>query len=398
MSPETLFPTQEIGSLAKPIWRIKAISKTKTIDDADVDRALADGKKLGVDGLDELEELLRKPKLSSDEKDRIKRFSSVYGLRFLEGAGLDWVYDGEQLRTEMYDEAMRNIQNAEKRGWVRSFDNRYYIKQAITGAPTVDAPYHLDEFTWLQKHATKPLKVPITGAYTLLDWSYNENVAKDGEWFGAGGKRRRAEARRELGIELARDVIRPNVKALVEAGAKRIQIDEPAATTVPEEVPLFVETFNESVKGFTDECEFSIHICFSDYSLLFPHILDLKGCTEFAPEFANDDLWTRGTQDEDRPGYRTLDLFRDHDAPFRIGLGVTDIHTDRLETVGLIEDRIEHAVKTLGDPAKVAVNPDCGLRTRSWTVAGAKLNRIVEATENARKEYGEQASKVAASG
>lgn len=390
MSATPLFPTQEIGSLAKPIWRLKAISKKRTIEDADVDQAISDGEKLGVDGLDELQDLLRTPEPTVDEKERIKRFSSVYGLKFLEASGLDWVYDGEQLRTEMYDEAMRNIQNAEKRGWVRSFDNRYYIKQAITGAPGIDEPYHLDEFEWIAKHASKPLKVPITGAYTLLDWSYDETLGDEGEWFGAGGRRRRAEARRELGVKIARDVIRPNVKALIDAGAKRIQIDEPAATTVPEEVPLFVETFNESVKGLTGDCEFSIHICFSDYSLLFPHILELDGCTEFAPEFANDDLWTRGAKDEDRPGYRTLDLFRDHDAPFRIGLGVTDIHTDRLETVGLIEDRIRHAVKTLGDESKVAVNPDCGLRTRSWKVAGAKLGRIAEATQNVRAEYGEE--------
>ena len=97
------------------------------------------------------------------------------------------------------------------------------------------------------------------------------------------------------------------VTALKDAGAQRIQIDEPAATTVPSEVPLFVELFNESVRGL--DAEFSIHIGFSDYSLLFPHVLELKGCTEFAPEFANDDVWTRGTGKDERPGYRTLDFF-----------------------------------------------------------------------------------------
>jgi 5-methyltetrahydropteroyltriglutamate--homocysteine methyltransferase len=393
MSTTPILPIQEIGSLAKPLWRIKALSKDGQVTPHDIEEAVAFGNRIGVEETPRLAELLKQPAFTASEKTELKQISSLYGLRFLEHLGLDWVYDGEQLRTEMYDEAVRSISNTEKRGWVRSFDNRYYVKQAVTGAPKAESSYHLEEFKFLKKHARKPLKVPITGAYTLLDWSYNEAVARNGpeDWFGARGRSRRQEARRELGLKLARDVIRPNIKSLLEAGATRIQIDEPAATTVPEEVPLFVETFNESVKGL--DGDFSIHICFSDYKLLFPHILDLKGCTEFAPEFANDDLWTRGQSKEDRPGYRTLDLFAEHGSPFRIGLGVTDIHTDRLETVGLIRDRIEHAAKILGDVEKVAVNPDCGLRTRAWDVSEAKLANIVKATHEVRKAYGQETVK-----
>ena len=41
-------------------------------------------------------------------------------------------------------------------------------------------------------------------------------------------------------------------------------------------------------------------------------------------------------------------------------------------------DRILHAVEVFGDPARIHVCPDCGLRTRSWDVAYAKLQALVE--------------------
>jgi len=39
----------------------------------------------------------------------------------------------------------------------------------------------------------------------------------------------------------------------------------------------------------------------------------------------------------------------------------------------------------VGDPAKIWANPDCGLRTRSWDVALAKLQSVVKGAELARE-------------
>jgi 5-methyltetrahydropteroyltriglutamate--homocysteine methyltransferase len=172
----------------------------------------------------------------------------------------------------------------------------------------------------------------------------------------------------------------------VAKGAKIIQVDEPAATTKPDEVPLLVESFNDSVKGLhgPDGARFSMHICFSDYRLLFPHVLELKGCSEFAPEFANKDLWTLGTRREDRPGYEILHLWNEYGAPFDVGLGVLDVHTDQVESPELVRDRILYAASVIG-PERVRVNPDCGLRTRRWPVVEAKLQSLVAGTRLARQ-------------
>jgi 5-methyltetrahydropteroyltriglutamate--homocysteine methyltransferase len=43
-----------------------------------------------------------------------------------------------------------------------------------------------------------------------------------------------------------------------------------------------------------------------------------------------------------------------------------------------VRDRILYAVEVFGDPARIHVCPDCGLRTRSWEVAYEKLQALVE--------------------
>ncbi len=63
------------------------------------------------------------------------------------------------------------------------------------------------------------------------------------------------------------------------------------------------------------------------------------------------------------------------------------MHIDFIEPVKLIEDRIKYAIKSIGDPEKIRVNPDCGLRTRSREVGYTKLANMTEAVRNIRKDY-----------
>jgi 5-methyltetrahydropteroyltriglutamate--homocysteine methyltransferase len=92
------FETREIGSLAKPPWRVKAFSG-RAIEEADVAEAERWAQKLDLEGTDELVEVLRHGEVGKDELRLIDDWSSRYGLALLERAGLDVVYDGEQRRT-----------------------------------------------------------------------------------------------------------------------------------------------------------------------------------------------------------------------------------------------------------------------------------------------------------
>jgi 5-methyltetrahydropteroyltriglutamate--homocysteine methyltransferase len=377
--------THELGSLAKPNWRVKAIAGAE-ITDRDLEEARSWGERLGVEGYQYLVELLRRGRLDREQKAEVRRWSSTYGVRLLETVGLDVVYDGEQQRSEMYAWAVAHADGFEWRGSVRAFDNKYYSKAAVTGPISLQVPYHNEEFAHAQGVARADLKVPITGAYTLADWSFDEHYFTDADLGTPDHRARRREARRRFIVDLARNLIRPNVEALIGLGARWIQIDEPGGSTEPDELDLFAESFNESVHGLG--AVFSTHLCFSDYDLFFPGIEAMTGCRQFAVGFANYDSREPGTRAEDRPGYRVLPKFRD--LPYRpvLGVGVLDIHTDFIEPPELVRDRVLYSVEVFGDPARIHVIPDCGLRTRSWDVAYGKLESMVAGVELAKKDLG----------
>ena len=374
------FLTREIGSLGKPSWRVKSFAG-RPLDELDVAEARRWGERLEIDGHEALAELLLRGSFEPADLEEIDNWAARYGLALLERTGLDVVYDGEQRRTEMYDHVARQARGFEERGIVRAFDNKYYSKAAVVDRPTLDDAYDVDEFRFVVDHTDRRVKVPLTGAYTMVDWSYDEHYARDGA-LGASPERR-YEARTRFVADVAERVIRPNVAGLVAAGAEWIQIDEPAAATKPDEVPLVVQGFNASVAGIP--ATKSMHICFSDYSALWPHVLELDDCFELQLEFANRDSRELGTSEEDRPGYaETLRLFKEHDYP-NVGLGVLDIHSDFIEPAELVRDRILYAVDVLDDPGRIQVNPDCGLRTRSWEVVYEKLSNMVEGTRLAEE-------------
>jgi len=374
--------THEVGSLAKPPWLVKA-SAGRPLDAADADHAADWGERLAVPGHEELVELLRRGS-APEHVDEIARWSSRYAVRLQEQAGLDVVWDGEQLRTEMYAWAIAHADGFAPRGTVRSFDNKYYSKSAVTGPVGLREPYHSDEYTFLQSVAEAKLKIPVTGAYTLAVWSYDEYHAAAGERLGAGSARAdEIAARRDLALDIARNLVRPNLQALIDLGAEWIQIDEPGASTEPDELEVFVESFNASVEGL--DCYFSTHLCFSDYDLFFPAIEGMSGCRQYAVGFANYDGTDLGRSAEARPGYRVIERFRDLPYAPALGLGVLDIHTDVVEPAELVRDRVLHSVDVFGDPARVHVTPDCGLRTRSWAIAYEKLANMVDGTRQAEQ-------------
>jgi len=379
--------THEVGSLDKPGWRVKAYAG-QALTDADIEEARSWGERLQVPDYVKLLELLRKTPLDREQKGELQRWSSLYALRLLESAGLDVVYDGEQQRTEMYDWAVSHSEGFERRGSVRAFDNKYYTKAAVTGPIKLGSPFHNAEFSYLRGFAEAELKIPVTGAYTIGDWSFDEHYFTNENLLEPARARRqkRKAARRQFILDIARNVIRPNVQELLKLGAWWVQIDEPGASTEADELDLFVDSFNATVEGL--DGMFSTHLCFSDYNLFFPAIERMSGCKQYAVGFANYDSRELGTSEDKRPGYHVIKKFRDLSYKPILGLGVLDIHSDFIESPELVRDRVIYAVDVFKDPARIHVMPDCGLRTRSWKVAYEKLKNMSAGVALARKDLG----------
>ncbi len=354
---DALFPTQEIGSLAKPsLEELRAWQEKVPF----VDR-------LGPSGPD----LLR-----GDAPEALPDLRAAFAIAFLESAGLDRVYDGEARRIEMYEHPIRQMAGFQFLGHVRSWDSKYYRKATVVEPVRLVRPYHLDEFDFVRDHARRGVKLPITGPYTLADWSFNEYyLARQPGW---RGRPQRWAAQREFVVDLARQALRPTLKALVDRGCRTIQIDEPAAGTHPDEAALVVEGFNEATAGI--DAEFSMHICYSRYEALLPALLEAKACRQWAWEFANRDSG-------DHDPYAVLRTLREYGDTRSIGLGVVDVHRDPVERPEQVADRIRRAASYLGDPTRIWTNPDCGLRTRRLDVAYDKLRAVVAGSRLARAEF-----------
>ncbi|MBX5320735.1 MAG: hypothetical protein QHH12_00350 [Candidatus Bathyarchaeota archaeon] len=378
-----LFPTQEIGSLAKPVWRVKGY-RGEILSKEEIAEAVNWGQRLGIENLEELVKILTKGARTPADKKALIQWSAKFAIRFFEVAGLDVVFDGEQWRSEMYEHVIRNVEGFKFLGYVKSFDYRYFNKAACIDAPKYIRPFYVEEFAFTKENTKKIVKVPFTGPYTLVDWTFNEYYEKKASSQIRDFKRRKTAARREFIFDLIKEIARPEIDKLVKAGARWIQIDEPAATANPseEEMQLFVEAFNETVKGFN--CTFSLHNCYSNYEVLAKYASQLRNCSQLALEFANRDSKQTGIG-KTRAGYKELKIFEDNGFRGKYGLGVIDVHTDFIEPPELVRDRILHVVNITGDPSRIYVSTDCGLRTRTWEISFAKLKNMVLGAELARK-------------
>jgi 5-methyltetrahydropteroyltriglutamate--homocysteine methyltransferase len=188
----------------------------------------------------------------------------------------------------------------------------------------------------------------------MCDWSFNEYYP----------------SRHEMIMALA-EVIHAEVKDLEAAGARYIQIDEPALSTRPEEIDLAIEAMAVVTDGV--QAKTLSHICYGDFATIYPRLLDLP-VDQLDLEFANS-------------GYTNLEVFRTPRFTKEVAVGVLDIHSHRVESKDEVKAGIEKALEVF-DPDLVYIDPDCGLKTRTWEETRQKLAVMMAAVREVRDERG----------
>jgi 5-methyltetrahydropteroyltriglutamate--homocysteine methyltransferase len=285
---------------------------------------------------------------------RLEEEATVDCLRLQEEIGLDLLVDGEMYRGDMTTYFAESLPGFGISGLVRSYGNRYYRKPVVTGPIRWSRPLTVDWLRFAQSRTRKPVKAILTGPYTMMDWSFDEHYG----------------SREALAMALA-EVIHQEAAALVAAGARYVQIDEPAISVRPDEIGLAIRAMAAVTRGL--EARTITHICYGDFPAIYPRLLDLP-VDQFTLEMSNLD-------------HGLLELFRA--APFTkdLGVGVLDVHTHRVESADEVKERIRAALRVV-PVERIAVNPDCGLKTRAPEEAEAKLRVMVEATRAVRAEIG----------
>ncbi len=81
-----------------------------------------------------------------------------------------------------------------------------------------------------------------------------------------------------------------------------------------------------------------------------------------------------------------LKLFKENPFTADISFGAVDVHTNEIEDVETVKDRIKKALELLPKEA-VWIDPDCGLKTRTVDEAIAKMGVLVEAAKSFRNKF-----------
>jgi len=315
-----VFPTTSVGSFPKPDYLVKAR--------ADFSRQ----------------------KISRNDLEARERQATEFWIRKQEELGVDVLVDGEMYRGDMVAYFAEHLAGFEEGGLVRSYGNRYYHKPIITGEVRWQGPITRDWWKYAQSLTTKPVKGMLTGPYTVMDWSFNELYP----------------SRREACLALAHE-IRREVEALIEAGAKIVQIDEPAVSVRVEELPLAIEAMQVVTAGLP--AYFITHICYGAFEAIYPDMLRFP-VDNFDLEMCNS-------------GLDLLELFRKHAFTKDISFGVVDVHSHVVESESLIEQRLRQALEVL--PRDIIwVDPDCGLKTRSVEEAIGKMKALGDVVKKLR--------------
>jgi 5-methyltetrahydropteroyltriglutamate--homocysteine methyltransferase len=273
-------------------------------------------------------------------------------VEFQDSIGTDVVVDGEQYRGDMVAFFAEELPGLEIGGLVRSYGNRYYRKPIATGPIGRDHAVTVEWWKYAQSLTNAPVKGMLTGPYTICDWSFDEHYG----------------SRRDFVLDLAK-VIRDEALDLEAAGARFIQIDEPAASTRMDELELVIEAMGVVTEPLSAHT--ITHICYGDFHNAYPKMLDIP-VDQIDLEFANSQ-------------FSLLEKFSEQPFTKYVGLGVVDVHSHTLEPVDSIVDGIRHALKYFS-PDKIFVDPDCGLKTRSVEEARAKLGNIKQAVDIVRSE------------
>jgi 5-methyltetrahydropteroyltriglutamate--homocysteine methyltransferase len=288
------------------------------------------------------------------ELDRLERKATEFWVGIQEELGLDVLVDGEQYRGDMVAYFAETMPGFAKGGLVRSYGNRYYHKPVMTGPVRWPGPMTVDWWRWTQSLTSRPVKGMLTGPYTLMDWSFDDHYPD----------------RRTACLALAREV-RKEVEALLEAGVRIIQIDEPALSVRPDELPFAVEAMHLTVDGLA--AYYVVHACFGAFETIYPGLLDLPvDNLDLAISHSALDL---------------LGMFKKDPFTKDLSLGVLDVHSHTVEAAGDVQGRIRRGTSVL--PAdRIWVDPDCGLKTRTVEESRAKLSAMMAAVRAARAELG----------
>lgn len=285
-------------------------------------------------------------------------------IREQEQIGLDVLVHGEFERNDMVEYFADFLDGFAftENGWVQSYGSRCVKPPVIYGDVSRPAPMTLRWTEYARSLTSRPLKGMLTGPITVLQWSFVRNDIP----------------RQQTAWQIAL-ALREEVKDLEAAGIRIIQVDEPA---LREGLPLrradwaayldwAVKAFRLATSGVNDATQVHTHMCYCEFEDILPSIAALDADVI--------------SMESARSRMELLEAFRAHKYPNEIGPGVYDIHSPRVPSTEEMRELLTLALDVL-KPEQLWVNPDCGLKTRSWPETVSALKNMCKAASELRNQ------------
>nr|AGT02662.1 5-methyltetrahydropteroyltriglutamate-homocysteine S-methyltransferase [Crithidia acanthocephali] len=286
----------------------------------------------------------------------------AFAVREQERLDLDVLVHGEAERTDMVEyfgellEGFAFTQN----GWVQSYGSRCVKPPIIYGDVSRPHAMTVEWSTYAQSLTQRPMKGMLTGPVTILCWSFpREDITRE-------------HIAQQLALAL-----RDEVADLEEAGIHMIQVDEPA---LREGMPLqrhkwaaYLDwaacVFRIAVSVAKPATQVHTHMCYAEVNDIMSTIVAMDADV-ISLEASRSDM-------------ELLDAFEHFTYPNEIGPGVYDIHSPNIPSVEAIVALLRSAA-TRVPVDQLWVNPDCGLKTRTWKEVSEALANMVAAAKQLR--------------
>ncbi|MSQ15616.1 MAG: methylcobamide--CoM methyltransferase [Dehalococcoidia bacterium] len=264
-------------------------------------------------------------------------------------AGVELVTDGQIRWDDGQTYIASKLNGFSISGLIRYFDsNTYYRQPVVDGKISWREPILVKDYLFARAASERPVKVALTGPYTLAALS-EDTYYHD---------------KRALVNALAA-VLNQEAKALAEAGAEFIQFDEPSILKAPADFPIVKEAMSVLTAGVN--AKLALYTYFGEAGELAQQLFSLP-FQVFGLDFV------MGPNN-----YAALKSFPgDKD----LAMGIVDARNTKLETV----DEIVAAVKKAKEHVsldRLYLNPSCGLEFLPRRNAYDKLVRLTEGAKRA---------------
>lgn len=280
-------------------------------------------------------------------------------------AGIDICTDGEERRGHYVLHVVNRLEGVDARNLkpisMRAGTTTQNAPRVI-GKLAYRGPLLLKEFLFTKEHVKGIAKIGLPGPTTVADCVADEHYAGD---------------RKRLAFDYA-DAIRHEIAALIEAGCRIVQFDDPVLLRYPDAAQAWgLEALERCFAGLERRATYVVHICRG-----YPNKpLERKGISYKAnADYYRDILgWLSGSQLDVvsiEGAASNLDAsILDAIGTKTVMLGVLDVGENEVESVEMLTARANQALRFL-PREQLILAPDCGMLELTRASAREKLMNL----------------------